>query len=523
MGTRLYQKAAATLLSVLVLAGCGSVKETASTSAGVNASESSQPVTVVVALPTEPLSMNPQNDATTQTTNMHLHMFETLTRLSEKMEVIPGLAESWAVISPTEYEFKLRKGVKFHNGSLLTAQDVKFTLDRIRSKETKPESVWQSRMRWITGVSVVDEYTVRVKMDEPNAPGLSILAYSAPILPKEYFEKVGDEGFNNAPVGTGPYKFVKWERNSAVTMEAYPDYWGEKPRIGTLVWRTIPDAFTRISELKAGGVDIIGNVPPSQIAALADAKNAQIAPVKSLRILFMGFNAKAPPFNDVRVRQAVNHAVDVDAIIKTVMGGRAYRNNGPVPGAAVMAPQHTPAYAYDPEKAKNLLAEAGYANGFKMVIDSPQGRYAQDKETAEAVAAYLRKVGIDAEVRTAEWAVYWDKYLKGQVQYMYVVGCGEASGDGHSCVDLHLSTASRGILYGHGSTDLDKLITAGKVTLDTSERKKIYASIADKVNKEAPWLFLYDFEDVYAYNTRVTWTPRSDERIDLTRAAVSTK
>lgn len=467
---------------------------------------------VTIAFGVDPFSLNPQEDATTWITSIHLALFDPLLIMNDKMEVEPGLAMSWKAISSKVWEFKLRQGVKFHDGSELTAEDVKFTFDRIADE--KLNSVWWSRMRWLVETKVIDRYTVRIRTEPAYAPALRGLTYMAPIMPKGAFERLGAQRFSQAPVGSGPYKFVEWVKNDRVVLEANPQYWGGRPKVDRLIYRTIPDEFTRIAELRTGGVDIATNLSPSRADELRNNPNVMVATTRSLRILFLGINMKKRPFDDVRVRRALNHAVNVNELIKSVLNGHAYRNHSPIPGLAFgYSEEGLVKYEYDPAKARQLLREAGVAPGTTVVLEAPRGRYLADKEIAEATAGYLEAVGLKVDLRVQEWGTFWPRYLGQKMEGIYMVGCGAASADADQCLDLHLHTASRGAWYGQGYRDLDAMIVLAKSNPTPQVRKQLYARIQKAVTEHAPWIFLFDFEDVYGVRRGVNWKPRPDERV----------
>jgi peptide/nickel transport system substrate-binding protein len=467
--------------------------------------------TVVVAFGIDPFSLNPQHDATTWITSIHLALFDPLVSMNDKLEVEPGIAESWKAISPEVWEFRLRKGVKFHDGTELTAEDVKFTMDRVT--DPKVDSVWWSRMRWLAETKVIDRYTVRIRTEPAYAPALRGLTNMAPILSKAAFDRLGPERFGQSPVGSGPYKFVEWVKNDRVVLQANDQYWGGRPRVDRLVFRTIPDEFTRVAELRTGGIDIATNLSPTRTDELRSAPNVAVATVRSLRHLFIGMDMKRKPFDDVRVRRALNHAVNVEELIKVVLNGHAYRNPSPVPGLAFGYSSEVTAYEYSPQKARQLLAEAGVQQGTTLVLEAPRGRYLADKELAEAIAGYLEAVGLKVDVRIQEWGTYWPKYLAKKMEGLFMVGCGAATADADMCLDLHLHTNGRGAWYGHGYPELDAMVVRAKAAADPKVRLDLYARIQKAVTERAPWIFLFDFEDVYGVRKGLNWKSRPDERV----------
>jgi peptide/nickel transport system substrate-binding protein len=343
------------------------------------------------------------------------HLYDTLMdRDSKTYKPAPGLASSLKNLNPTTWELKLRTGVKFHNGEPFNAEAVKFTIDRILDPATK--SVTRGNFTWIKEVKVVDENTVQLITTKPfpAAPEFLTLAY---IVPPKYLKSVGDDEFSRKPVGTGPYKFVEWKKAEHLIVEANAGYWKDSPKgmpkIKTIVFRTIPETTTQIAELLSGGVDIIRNVPPDQIAVVKDSPNARISATKILRVnsllLDNAGRASNTPLTNQKVREAVAYAINVEEMLKTILGGYAERT------ATGVNPLHfgfdgsIKPYPYDPERAKKLLAEAGYPNGFEITFNTYSGTITSVDQMADAIAGYLAKVGIKAKRRHIEDVGLWTK------------------------------------------------------------------------------------------------------------------
>lgn len=476
---------------------------------------------ITVAMGVDPRSLDPLLDATMSTVNILLNVFDYLVFMNDRLEVEPSLAESWKQISSTLWEFKLRKGVKFHDGSEVTAEDVKFSMDRVT--DTKTGSVYSSHMRSVVATTPVDRYTVRIRTNPAFAPLLRYLTWYGPIMSKAAFERMGAGRLGQAPVGSGPYRFVEWVKNDRVVLEANDQYWGGKPKVQRVIFRTIPDEFTRAAELKTAGVDIATNLFPSRAAELRNDPSVTVANVRSLRVLILGMNMNVKPLDDLRVRRALNHAVNVDELINAVLHGNAYRNPSPVPGLSFGHTDDVTKYEYNPQKARQLLAEAGVPPGTTIVFEAPRARYLADKEIAEAVAGYLEAVGLKVELRLQEWGAFLPRYLGGRMDGLYIYGCGDANADANTCLDVHFHTESRGLWYGQGYRDLDAMLTLGRSAMDPEVRKSIYARAQKAITDRAPWIFLFDYRDIYGVRRGVKWTPRSDERILLRQVEVGSR
>jgi peptide/nickel transport system substrate-binding protein len=453
-------------------------------------------------------------------------MFDSLFHRDDNMQIIPWLAES--VENPDEltWRFHLREDVKFHNGNDFKANDVKFTLDRLMEED----SVWTNR-DYVDRIEIVDDYTVDVITQSPYAAFMTNVVLWH-MTDEEYFNEVGEEGFLRNPVGTGPYKFVEWVQAEQVVFEANEDYWRGAPKTKTVIFKPIPEAATRIAALETGGVDIIVNVPPEYINQVG--RGVEIATIPGTRAFFLGLNVNVEPFDDVRVRQALNYAVDVDSIIEFVLNGLARRIDNPLlPEAFGYTP--TPVYRYDPEKAISLLTEAGYPDGFEMTIDANPTL----KEIAEVIAGQLSEVGITANIEIMENAAFVAKYEPGYSQaYLSSWGNSEADADGilskqfyskrYGCdlvaysypdPDSGYGDEAKGCYYtGYGNSEVDEAVEEGKTNVDSDARKAAYAKAINIIVEEAPWVYLYNPSEIYAHRGVNEWTPRSDALFNLETA-----
>jgi peptide/nickel transport system substrate-binding protein len=448
-------------------------------------------------------------------------MFDSLYHRDKDMKVIPWLATSYENPDERTWRFHLRKGVKFHNGNDFKANDVRFTLGRL----LEADATLDARM-FVEKVQVVDDYTVDIVTKEPYA-ALMTRVVLWHMTDEEYFKEVGPQGFGRKPIGTGPFSFVEWAKDERIVMQANSNYWGGSPKIKTVIFKPIPETATRIGALEAGGVDLISDVPPAYVQRTFLGIKAVTVP--GTRAFFVAMNVNRKPFNDVRVRQAMNYAVDVDSIIKNVLKGRARRIDNPLlPEAFGYTP--TPLYRHDAAKSKRLLAEAGYPNGFEMEIDVEPAL----KEMAEAVAGQLREVGVKAKINVMERAALNSKYEPGGSQAALTSwGNSEADADGmlskqfwskrYGC-DLLGPKGSEGcadVYSGYANARVDALIEAGARTVDPKKRKETYAKALRAIVWEAPWIFLYTPTEIYAVRNRVQdWVPRPDALIILDKTSV---
>jgi len=446
------------------------------------------------------------------------HLYDTLMYRSPKDDYKPGpgLATSLRSLNPTTWELKLRQGVKFHNGEPFNAESVKFTIDRVLDPATK--SVTRGNFTWIKEVKVIDEFTVQILTAKPfpAAPEFLTLAY---IVPPKYLKSVGDEEFSKKPVGTGPYKFVEWRKAEHLIVEANPDYWKDSPKgmpkIKTIVFRTIPETTTQIAELLSGGVDIIRNVPPDQLAVVKDSANARISATKILRvnslILDSSGRASNTPLTNQKVREAIAHAINVDEMLKTILGGYAERT------ATGVNPLHfgfdgsvkpTP---YDPERAKKLLAEAGYPNGFEITFNTYSGTITSMDQMADAMTGYLAKVGIRAKRRHIEDVGTWTKSgQEGKLEGIQYYSWGSNSIFDADAI-LYALTYSKEPLSYTKDPALDQLLDEGRTQLDVKKRQEAYAKAQKLLHDKAYWIPINVQYTIEGVNKKLNYEAGSDE------------
>ena len=466
-------------------------------------------VTVTIAFGVDPQVLDPAHDTLITSVSTMLNIFDTLIHREGDGLLVPGLATSWHFPEPTVIELELRQGVTFHDGSPFTAEDVRFSLERYVDA-ANPVPFRPQIAGIVERVEVVSPHVVRIHLPTPQATILTNLARYH-ITSKAAYERMGDEGFAHSPVGTGPFRFVSWDRNQQIVLEANPDHWRGAPGFDRLVVRPIPEDFVRFAALKAGEVDIIVNVAPERVAEIEADPLLAVGAVRSVRNVFVGMNTFEPPFDDVRVRHALNHAVDKDALIDAVLLGRAYENPSVCSGAIVGHDPELESFEYDPDKARELLAEAGHPDGFETVMWGPVGRYLKDKEVQEAIAGMLLDVGVRVTHHMPEWSEFIGHFLQGTIPTMYFIGTGNPILDCEATMGYRIDSRRGGKFY--STPELDALIDAQIQELDTDKRDAIFKEIQATIRADAAWIFLYDQEDLYGLSARIDWQPRPDELI----------
>lgn len=373
--------------------------------AGMGAAQAQTAITIAMQL--EPPNLDPTGGAAEAIDSVvYANIFQGLTRFTSDGSVIANLADSWEISADgLVYTFKLHPGVMFHDGSAMDAEDVKFSLDRARAETST--NAQKALFAQIADVAVVDAATVKVTLSEPNGSFLFNMAWGDAVI-------VAPESADTnatAPVGTGPYKFVDWVQGDRINLARNEAYWGPAPALETATFRFISDPTAALAAVMAEDIDVFAGFPaPENLAQIAADSRFQVITGSTEGETILAMNNKLPPFDNVKVREAVSHAIDRQAIIDGAMFGYG------TPIGTHFAP-HNPAYVdltagsgYDPELSKKLLAEAGFADGFTTTLKLPPPSYA--RRGGEIIAAQLAEVGIKAEISNLEWAQWLEQAFK---------------------------------------------------------------------------------------------------------------
>ena len=467
-----------------------------------------------VAIPWTPENLDPTMNLSSIRAMVGVSMFDSLVGRDADSRIVPQLAESWRLVDDTTWQLKLRRGVVFHDGEPFNAEAVRFTFQRVLNPEQKSPN--RANMAEVARVDVIDDYTVNLVTRQPYAPLINRLL-DFPMVPPKYVAEKGNQGMALKPVGTGPYRFVELVKDDRLVVEAFDRHWRGAPKIRRVVYKPIPEPFTRAAALRNNEVDLVTTIPPSLARELERAGGLRVQRVPSSWIIYLGLNALKKPLSDVRVRQALNYATDVDAIVKNVLEGNGRRLEGPLTPQMFGYDAGVKGYAHDPARARKLLAEAGYPDGLEITLESPAGRYQGDKEIAEALGGQWQKAGFKPRVQVAEWGAYFKRYLGKQFQDAYLLGLGGPMQDGDELYNL-VSSKGRGLYY--RNERVDALFDLGRGTMDTTKRRQVYRDLARAMVEDATWVFLLQQVDIYATRDRLSWTPRTDQWMPLHEAAL---
>ncbi|NLK08965.1 MAG: ABC transporter substrate-binding protein [Firmicutes bacterium] len=465
--------------------------------------------TVTIAQGVDATTLDPHMSHDTPTSVVTGNIFDSLLRRSPTMELEPALAASYRQVNDLTWEFIMQDEITFHNGEIFDAHTAKYSLERLMDPALM--SPQASQLRNIESIEVPDSKTLRVKSKTPS-PLIPIQVGNVAMLPPLYAEEVGPAAFAQAPVGTGPYRLKEWIKDEKIILQANGDYYRGAPAVQEVVFRPIPETASRIAELRTGAVDLIANVPPHQAASIDALPDLKVRTAPSSRIIFIVLTTTdGGPLADKRVRQALNYAVDKEAIVRALLGGYGYVLASPLPNNAFGFDPTLQSYPYEPEKAKQLLKEAGFQEGFDLIFEAPQGRYLMDKEVAQAVNGYLQDIGIKTQFNVLEWGVFVSKLYQHDGAPMMLLGLGSTTFDADPYLFTQLRSGEISSYY--YNPDIDELLDAARSEMDPKQREALYVQVQELAADEAALIPLYQQVDLFGVHNRVIWEPRSDEMI----------
>ena len=459
---------------------------------------------ITVALQLEPPHLDPTSAAAGAIDSvLYTNVFEGLTRFMGDGSVVPGLAESWEISEDgLTYTFKLREGVTFHDGSAMDAEDVKFTLDRINAEDSA--NAQKALYSAISEVTVIDPQTVEVKLSEPNGNMLFNLAWGdAVIVAPESIETI-----KQTPIGTGAFKFENWNQGDKITLTRNDDYWGEAPALASATFKFISDPTAAFASVMAEDVDVFAGFPaPENIPQFEADPRFQVLIGSTEGETILSINNKREPFDNVKVREAVAHAIDRQAIIDGAMFGYG------TPIGTHFAP-HNPDYvdlkemsAYDPEKSKALLAEAGFPDGFETTLHLPPPSYA--RRGGEIIAAQLAEVGIKAQITNVEWAQWLETVFKGKDFGLSIVSHTEP-------MDINIY-ANPDYYFQYDNAEFQSLIAEFNKTADPAARSEMLAKAQQTIAEDYVngYLFQLAFPTIAKAGVQGLWVNAPTQATDL--------
>lgn len=451
-------------------------------------------------------SLNPYAHSASPTYGIWQHIFEPLVQVDyAKKEFVGVLAESWE-FQGKQWVFRLKKGTRFHDGSPFTSKDVIYSITRMRDDK---RSLQREPFRDITEMRAPDDQTVIITTETPNAVFLDRLDNRF-MMSKAAADKYGDQ-VDAHPTGTGPYKFVSFVRDGNMAMTRNDDYWGLKPDIKEVIYKKVGEEAARVAGLLAGQGDVINNVSVEEIPRLNQHPRVRIEKVAGLRMYFLAMNVAFKPFENKLFRQAISHSVDPQAIIKYIYDGNGYLMDGPVASNVIGANPKIKRYPFDPKKAKELLAKAGYPNGAEVKLYFSPDRYPKAKEICQVIADQLAQGGIKAELVSQEFVIFWGRegVNGGKLPFYYV---GRPAVDADTVYEQYFrSGVTKRVNY--RNPEFDRLIDEEQRTGDQKKRVALLQEAGRILMEDAALVPLYNLAEIYGVARNVIWTARPDEKI----------
>lgn len=483
------------LLVSVLLVGCGAEKKEQAASTPVPEVKN----TIVVAQGSDAKTLDPYDTTDAPAGRVAATIFDTLVTRDDEGNIAPSLAESWEIEDDRTYIFNLRKGVKFHNGEEFTAHDVAFSFAQI-AKSPHAESV-RATIDFANS-KVIDDYTFMMKMTEPFGPILNHLGHNVMSIVNEKAYTEAGASVGQKPVGTGPYKFVSWATGDRIMLEANENYWGGAPKVKNLVFRNIPETASRSIEVETGGVDVAIGIQTTELDRLGANPDVTVFRRESPSINFLAFNNSKAPFNNTKVRQAVNMAINKEAIFNVVYQGTGVIATAPMSKVVWAYNEDLVPHEYNPEKAKALLAEVGQENlEVTITVDQDQARL----DTAEMVQAQLSEIGVKVTIVPLERGAFIDRVIDGSLE-MFGLGWSSPTGD----PDYALYSVFHSSMHGAGGNmgfysneEVDELLETGRYSTDPEVRRDAYLKVQELVWDQVPYVFLQAPEDLIAYNSKI--------------------
>lgn len=476
----------AAIMLLSVMSGCS----------GKNSSDGEKKDDLIVAISSEPKSLDAHGSCDSSSSQVHTLIYDTLLRQEDGGAVTPGLADSWEWVDDLTLDLHIREGVKFHNGQALNANDVVYSLRRAQDSEF---TNWIVATMDADNTTALDDRNVEIKLTEPTGAMLAQLCYLF-VVDEETIE--GGADMEEQPNGTGPFIFDKWTQGDRLDFKSNKEYWGTVPAFSTLTLRLITEPSSRGMEIESGGVDIALNIAANDIENLEANKDVNLIKTPSYSNVFIGFNCSAEPFNNKTLRQAVSYALDRQAIVDVVYRGSGSLANGPIAPTIWGYNEDLVGYPHDVEKAKQLMAEAGYPDGLEITITVSDSQERVD--IAEMVQNQLKEIGITVKVESLENATYLDRIIDASTQ-MYILGWITNTGDADYGMyePFHTGQPTWSNTACYSNPAVDEQLEIGKRSTDSEVRMEAYRIAQELIVDDAPWVFLCNKQEVAACRSNV--------------------
>ena len=505
----------AVLMMATMLAGCsGGASSSTPASASASAASgtsSNDSTTLTLAINADILTTDPQALNNGTTTSVLYNVFSNLVKYDDAGEIVMDLAESYELLEDqVTWEFKIREDAVFHDGTPVTAEDVAWSLTRVMTDESSSDYMNFSPL---AEAVAVDDYTVHVVSDDPYPIMLQLLCKGgAAVLPKAYFEENGEEAWLANPIGSGPYQLTEYVKDDHVTLVPFADYYGEQnPDWEEVIFRVVPESSTRVGELIAGNVDAVNMVIPTEWERVNGNEGTAVVNGPSTRVYQLALKTDKGPTADLRVRQAIDLAIDDQTIVDTILQGAGTPMLTRVPsGVNGCNEDLVGKYNYDPERAKELLAEAGYPDGFSMKIEAPTGRYTMDAEISQAIVAMLSQVGITVDLQLLESSAYSNVFSAHSAEDGFMTCFGLGFFDASYGMIGYFGVNTSGESNWNNQEYIDMYYEA-ELNMNEEERTQLFQEMQQMVADEVPYAIICQIDNSYGVKDSITMTPRLDD------------
>lgn len=467
--------------------------------------------TLTVATAADITTLDPHFSTAVNDVTVTFNIFDNLTTRTPDLKLVPQLATEWKTINDTTWEFKLRPNVKFHNGDPFTSRDVKFSIERLLNPETK--ALPATAFGTVASIEAPDDLTVRfiTKAPDPLLPA-RLGFYGGQILPEKYLTQVGKDQFAQAPVGTGVVKFKSWVKDSALTLDANKEYWGGAPDFDTVIFRPVPEAGPRVASLLAGEADIIKLVPSDKVGEINNSQKARTESTFYAGLYVLAVNSKVAPLDNPKVKQALSMAINRDAIVRSIWRGQGIIPNGAISRGQFAYDEKRPPLAYDVNKAKQLLQEAGY-KGEPIYLESTQGQLQNDRQMSEAIAEMWKQAGINVQIEIIDAAVRGEKNRNKSFKGLYWSDPTDTIQDPDGMMYRLLGPGGSQDYW--RQPEWDDLGAKARTSLDPAFRQQAYARMNEIMDEHFPWIPVIQPVELYGVANYLKFQPNPNQLFQL--------
>jgi peptide/nickel transport system substrate-binding protein len=483
------------------------------TAGGPALAQTTQKKELITAQSGDVSKFDPHYSTSSNDVRVSFNLFDNLTSRHPDGKLYPGLATEWKLEGPTTWRFKLRQGVKFHNGDPLTSADVKYSIERTYDPAAK--TMVATVFGTIEKIDAPDASTVVITTKKPDPLLAARLAfYGGQVVPKKYLESVGNDAFNAKPVGSGPVRFTSWVKDDRAVLEANPDYWGGKIDMDRWIMRPIPETAPRIAALLKGEVDAITQLPPDQEERVAGNASTRVAGALYAGLYVLAVNSKRPPLDNPVVKQALSLAIDRESIVKELWRGRGVVPNGPIAKGDNHFDTSLPPLPYSPAEAKDRLKKAGY-KGEEIFIETTVAYVSQDKAMAEAIAAMWKDVGVNVKVEVIEYSVRAQKNREKSFKGVFWSDPTSTLSDPDGMMWRLLGPGGPQDYWREAK--FDELGNAARFSVDEKFRGQAYKEMTKIFLEHLPWLpVIQPYED-YGIQKYIDFTPNPNQQFEIRR------